>query len=98
MKPSTKAQKPRRIFGWLSLAVPLVPVIFLATLLIGGGSSGFGVWNDVVWLLGLMLAGAIIGIILSMISFKREEKTIANGIALFIHVSFMILVVYALLQ
>jgi ABC-type transport system involved in multi-copper enzyme maturation permease subunit len=98
MSHSTEPEKTSRLFGRLSLCMPLVPVTYLGILLIGGGSSGFGGWRDLVVLLGMMLASAVVGIVLSVISFRREERSVANGFALFIHISFLILAGQAFLQ
>ena len=98
MNQASETEKTGKLFGWLSLCVTLVPMGFLALLLTGGGSSGFAVWGDIVLLLATMIGSAVVGIILSSISFRRAEQSVANGIALFIHLAFLILGVWAFFQ
>jgi len=76
----------------------LVPVGFFVVLVTGGGSSGFAAWNDLVLLLGLMLASAVVGIDFSVLSINRDEQSVLAHVALLIHIVLIVLAVYALQQ
>ena len=66
------------IFARLSLGLATIPVGFYFLLMTSGGSEGFGVWNDIVLLLVVALFTAVLGLILSGFSSKRNEKSKTN--------------------
>ena len=93
-----KTPRNRAVFGLVSFCLVVVPVVFLVILIFGGGASGFRVWNDLAWLLVLIAGSAVTGVILSMVSIKREENSVLAGVALFIHLMYLGFIIYALGQ
>jgi hypothetical protein len=98
MTSLTEPERRSRRFGWLSLCMVLVPVGYFGMLLSGGGSSGFGAWGDLAFLLGLMIASSVIGLVFSFISIRRDEQSVVAYFAMLIHFTLIALAVHALLQ
>ena len=86
------------IFARLSLGLATIPIGFYTLLMTSGGSEGFGVWNDIVLLLALVLITAVVGLILSGFSSKRNERSKTNVVAVIIHCVFLLLLAFALSQ
>jgi len=86
----------RTLFAWISLALPLLPIGFFIALVGGGGSSGFGGWNDLVALLILVIGSALVGIVLCVIANRRNENKWVSNIALTIHLIFLSIILFLL--
>jgi len=95
---SSLEERPSRRFAWLALATVMLPVAYLTLLILGGGSGGFKAWNDLVFLLGLIILSALAGIAFAAVSIRRDEQSVVAYFALLLHITMIFLAVWALLQ